>query len=63
MNLCDFFLISRWIRFKGLEKSVIQLAKDRNAYLQGTLDEFLQNINGEGWQNKRLLFETLLFLQ
>ena len=62
-NMCDFFPILRWIGYKGLEKSVIQFSKERNEYLQGMLDDFRRENNGEGWQKKRTLIETLLFLQ
>nr|UUY85544.1 camptothecin hydroxylase [Camptotheca acuminata] len=69
LNMCDFFPILRWFGYKGLEKILIRLQKERDEFLQGLIDEVRRkrtcsaNINIATNRAKTTLIETLLSLQ
>ncbi|CAK7347479.1 unnamed protein product [Dovyalis caffra] len=42
MSLCDFFPALKWIGYKGFEKRVIKLRKERDDFLQHLVDEIRQ---------------------
>nr|UUY85546.1 camptothecin hydroxylase [Camptotheca acuminata] len=68
-NMCDFFPILRWFGYKGLEKILITLHKERDEFMQGLIDEVRRkrtcsaNINSVTNRAKTTLIEALLSLQ
>uniref|UniRef100_A0A2N9J1S7 Cytochrome P450 n=1 Tax=Fagus sylvatica TaxID=28930 RepID=A0A2N9J1S7_FAGSY len=69
MNICDFFPILRWVGYKGLEKNMIRLHRNRDEVLWRLIEEIKQkktNLNNAtiiDVEKKRTLIETLFSLQ
>ena len=69
MNICDFFPILRWFGYKGLEKNIIRLHRNRDEVLWRLIEEIKQkktNLNNAtiiDVEKKRTLIETLFSLQ
>ncbi|GFY86030.1 cytochrome P450, family 81, subfamily K, polypeptide 1 [Actinidia rufa] len=66
VNLCDFVPILRWIDYKGFEKMLAMLHKERDEFLQGLIDEYRlkksSDSSGIG-ENKSTMIGSLLRLQ
>ncbi|XP_057490154.1 cytochrome P450 81C13-like [Actinidia eriantha] len=66
VNLCDFVPILRWIDYKGFEKMLVMLHKERDEFLQGLIDEYRlkksSDSSGVG-ENKSTMIGSLLRLQ
>lgn len=39
MTVCDFLPVLRWVGFRGIEKELINMKKERDEFLQGLVDE------------------------
>nr|UUY85543.1 camptothecin hydroxylase [Camptotheca acuminata] len=69
LNMCDFFPILRWFGYKGLEKNLITLHKERDEFLQDLINEVRRkrtcsaNINIVTNKAKTTLIGTLLSFQ
>ncbi|CAK9154812.1 unnamed protein product [Ilex paraguariensis] len=65
MNLCDYLPFLKWVGFRGSEKTLMDLHRRRNEFMQGLIDEHRQKKAGSSSpeQRKKTIVEALLSLQ
>nr|WMZ41160.1 cytochrome P450 family 81 subfamily K polypeptide 1 [Ipomoea batatas] len=70
-NVCDFFPVLRWFDYKGIQKKMVLLQKERIKFSSGLLDEFQQkeiyssepSIQVKNRKKATPIIKTLLSLQ
>ncbi|KAJ8449859.1 hypothetical protein Cgig2_001515 [Carnegiea gigantea] len=72
ITLCDFVPVLRWVGYKGIEKEMIKLTKERDAVLQSLIDEHRESRatrrtggvhDDEQEEEKKTMMDELLDLQ
>lgn len=65
ITICDFFPILRWVGFKGIEKGILDMHKERDEFLQSLVDDVRKSIttSGNTRDNMKTLIGDLLVLQ
>ncbi|XP_057975340.1 cytochrome P450 81C13-like [Malania oleifera] len=71
MNMCDFLPILRWVGYKGLEKNMVKICRNRDEFLQNLIDEVRQKKASNSFNctpnmesgKKMTVIENLLSLQ
>lgn len=64
LNMCDFLPVLRWIGYKGMEKKMTLVHKQRNEFLNNLVEEFRQEkVSVGNKEKKNTLIGTLLSLQ
>lgn len=67
MTVCDFVPVLKWIGYKGIEKEMIKLKKERDAVVQSLIDEYRESrairpkggVHGDDVQKKTMMDELL----
>ncbi|KAJ8449858.1 LOW QUALITY PROTEIN: hypothetical protein Cgig2_001514 [Carnegiea gigantea] len=70
MSECDFFPVLRWVGYKGIEKELLKLKKQRDGVLQSLVDEYRERraihrtggVHGDDAE-KRTMMDELFELQ
>uniref|UniRef100_A0A803MA92 Cytochrome P450 n=1 Tax=Chenopodium quinoa TaxID=63459 RepID=A0A803MA92_CHEQI len=65
MTICDFIPVLKWVGFRGIEKELKKLMKERDSFLKSLVDEFRESKAGtivDDGKTKNLI-EQLLDLQ